>query len=52
MLITRKRRTVKEQRQREDVIANFEKLQATVEYVAAMQDIDIETEENEMEGEE
>lgn len=40
-IITRKRRSVKEQRDLEDMQAQLEKQQATLEYVAAMADIDL-----------
>lgn len=40
MTMTRRKRTVKEQREREDMQAQLEKQQATLEYVAAMADID------------
>lgn len=43
--ITRKKRTVKEQREREDMQAQLEKQQAVIEYVAAMADIDLPVEE-------
>ena len=45
MTMTRKKRTVKEQREREDMQAQLEKQQATLEYVAAMADIDLPVEE-------
>ena len=51
MLIKRKQGSVKEQREDEYMKANWERLQATVEYIAAVQDIDIDTETEEMEGE-
>ena len=45
MTMTRRKRTVKEQREREDMQAKLEKQQATLEYVAAMADIDLPVEE-------
>ena len=45
MNMTRRRRTVKEQRNMEDMQAQLEKQQATLEYVAAMADIDLPVEE-------
>lgn len=45
MTMTRRKRTVKEQREREDMQAQLEKQQATLEYVAAMADIDLPVEE-------
>lgn len=45
MNMTRRRRTVKEQRNMEDMQAQLEKQQATLEYVAAMADIDMPVEE-------
>ena len=45
MNMTRRRRTVKEQRDMEDMQAQLEKQQATLEYVAAMADIDLPVEE-------
>lgn len=45
MTMTRRKRTVKEQREREDTQAQLEKQQATLEYVAAMADIDLPVEE-------
>ena len=45
MYMTRRRRTVKEQRNMEDMQAQLEKQQATLEYVAAMADIDLPVEE-------
>ena len=45
MTMTRRKRTVKEQREREDMQAQLEKQQATLEYVAAMADIDLPIEE-------
>lgn len=45
MTMTRRKRTVKEQREREDMQAQLEKQQATLEYVAAMDDIDLPVEE-------
>ena len=45
MNMTRRRRTVKEQRNMEDMQAQLEKQQATLEYVASMADIDLPVEE-------
>ena len=45
MNMTRRRRPVKEQRNMEDMQAQLEKQQATLEYVAAMADIDLPVEE-------
>ena len=45
MTMTRRKRTVKEQREREDMQAQLEKQQATLEYVAAMAEIDLPVEE-------
>ena len=45
MNMTRRRKTVKEQRNMEDMQAQLEKQQATLEYVAAMADIDLPVEE-------
>ena len=45
MTMTRRKRTVKEQREREDMQAQLEKQQAILEYVAAMADIDLPVEE-------
>lgn len=45
MTMTRRKRTVKEQREREDMQAQLERQQATLEYVAAMADIDLPVEE-------
>lgn len=53
MLLTRKRRTIKEQRDLEHMIAATEKNQAMLEYVATMADIEIPTDtDDETEGEE
>lgn len=45
MLIKRKRGTIKEQREKECMAANVERLQASIEYIAAVQEIEIATEE-------
>ena len=45
MKMKRRRRTVKEQRDMEDMQEQLEKQQATLEYVAAMADIDLPVEE-------